>query len=99
MNKVLRSADEAVALVHDGAKIMCGGFGLCGLPENLIRALHERGTRNLTIISNNPGVDEFGVGILVKSKQVRQVIASYVGENKEFEREAIAGEIEYTLVP
>ncbi|HYS26432.1 MAG TPA: CoA-transferase, partial [Vicinamibacterales bacterium] len=62
MNKVLRSADEAIALVHDGASVMCGGFGLCGLPENLIRALHARGTRNLTIISNNPGVDDFGVG-------------------------------------
>ena len=99
MNKVLQSAAEAVALIPDGATIMCGGFGLCGLPENLIKALHARGTRDLTIISNNPGVDDFGVGILVKSKQVRKVIASYVGENKEFERQAIAGEIEYTLVP
>jgi 3-oxoacid CoA-transferase subunit A len=99
MNKVLKSAVEAVALIPDGATIMCGGFGLCGLPENLIKALHERGTRNLTIISNNPGVDDFGVGMLVRSKQVRHVIASYVGENKEFERQAIAGEIEYTLVP
>jgi len=99
MNKVLRSAAEAVALIPDGATIMCGGFGLCGIPENLIRALHERGTRNLTVISNNPGVDEFGVGMLVKARQVRKVIASYVGENKEFERQALAGEIEYTLVP
>ena len=99
MNKVLRSATEAVALIPDGATIMCGGFGLCGIPENLLRALHQRGTRNLTVISNNPGVDEFGVGMLVKARQVRRVIASYVGENKEFERQALAGEIEYTLVP
>jgi len=99
MNKVLKSAAEAVALIPDGATIMCGGFGLCGLPEHLIKALHARGTRNLTVISNNPGVDDFGVGMLVRAKQVRHVIASYVGENKEFERQAIAGEIEYTLVP
>ena len=99
MNKVLRSAEEAVALIPDGAAVMCGGFGLCGLPEHLIKALHNRGTRNLTIISNNPGVDEFGVGILVKAKQVAHFIGSYVGENKEFERQAIAGEIKYTLVP
>jgi 3-oxoacid CoA-transferase subunit A len=99
MNKVLRSAEEAVALIPDGASVMCGGFGLCGLPENLIKALHDRGTRNLTIISNNPGVDEFGVGMLVKTRQVAHFIGSYVGENKEFERQAIAGEIKYTLVP
>jgi 3-oxoacid CoA-transferase subunit A len=99
MNKVLKSADEAVARIPDGASIMLGGFGLCGLPENLLNALHARGTRNLTIISNNPGVDEFGIGILVKAKQIAHFIGSYVGENKEFERQAIAGEIEYTLVP
>jgi len=99
MNKVLKSAEDAVAQIPDGASIMCGGFGLCGLPENLIRALHARGTRNLTIISNNPGVDDFGVGMLVRTKQVAHFIGSYVGENKEFERQAIAGEIKYTLVP
>ena len=99
MNKVLKSAADAVALIPDGATIMCGGFGLCGLPENLIKALHARGTRDLTIISNNPGVDDFGVGMLVRAKQVKKMFASYVGENKEFERQAIAGEIEYTLVP
>ena len=99
MNKLLRSAAEAVALIPDGATIMCGGFGLCGIPENLLRALRDRGTRDLTVISNNPGIDEFGVGMLVKARQVRKVIASYVGENKEFERQALAGEIEYTLVP
>jgi len=99
MNKVLQSPGEAVAMIPDGASVMCGGFGLCGLPENLIRALHERGTRNLTIISNNPGVDDFGVGMLVRTKQVAHFIGSYVGENKEFERQAMAGEINYTLVP
>jgi 3-oxoacid CoA-transferase subunit A len=99
MNKVLQSAVEAVTLIPDGATVMCGGFGLCGLPENLIKALHDRGTRDLTIISNNPGVDDFGVGMLIRKKQVRKIFASYVGENKEFERQAIAGEIEYTLVP
>jgi 3-oxoacid CoA-transferase subunit A len=99
MNKVLRSAQEAVALIPDGATVMCGGFGLCGLPENLIKALYDQGTRDLTIISNNPGVDDFGVGMLVRKKQVAKIYASYVGENKEFERQAIAGEIEYTLVP
>jgi 3-oxoacid CoA-transferase subunit A len=99
MNKVLKSAEEAVAMIPDGASVMCGGFGLCGLPVNLIKALHDRGTRNLTIISNNPGVDDFGVGMLVRTKQVAHFIGSYVGENKEFERQAIAGEIKYTLVP
>ena len=99
MNKVLQSAAEAVALIPDAATVMCGGFGLCGLPETLIKALHDRGTRDLTIISNNPGVDDFGVGMLIRKKQVRKIFASYVGENKEFERQAIAGEIEYTLVP
>ena len=99
MNKVLQSAAEAVALIPGGATVMCGGFGLCGLPETFIKALLDRGTRDLTIISNNPGVDDFGVGMLIRKKQVRKIFASYVGENKEFERQAIAGEIEYTLVP
>jgi 3-oxoacid CoA-transferase subunit A len=99
MNKVLRSAEEAVAAIPDGASIMMGGFGLCGIPETLIRALHARGTRNLTIISNNAGVDEFGAGMLLKARQVRKVIGTYVGENKEFERQALAREIEVELVP
>jgi len=99
MNKVLKSAEEAVAQIQEGASVMCGGFGLCGLPENLIRALHARGTRDLTVISNNPGIDDFGVGMLVRARQVAHFIGSYVGENKEFERQAIAGEIQYTLVP
>jgi len=99
MNKVLQSAQEAVALIPDGATIMMGGFGLCGIPENLIKALHERGTKNLTVISNNAGIDDFGIGILLRSRQVKKMIASYVGENKEFERQFIAGELEVDLVP
>ena len=99
MDKVLRSAEEAVAKIPDGASIMMGGFGLCGIPENLIKALHDQGTKNLTIISNNAGVDQFGAGMLLWAKQVRKVIGTYVGENKEFERQALAGEIEVELVP
>jgi 3-oxoacid CoA-transferase subunit A len=99
MNKVLASAAEAVALVPDGATIMMGGFGLCGIPENLIKALHDRGTRDLTIISNNAGVDTFGIGILLKSRQVRKMISTYVGENQEFERQCLSGELELELVP
>jgi 3-oxoacid CoA-transferase A subunit len=99
MNKVLASAEAAVALVPDGATIMMGGFGLCGIPENLIQALRVRGTRELTIISNNAGVDDFGIGVLLRSRQVRKMISTYVGENKEFERQAISGEIEVELIP
>ena len=99
MDKVLPSAEAAVEKVPEGASIMMGGFGLCGIPENLIRALHARGTRNLTLISNNAGVDEFGAGMLLKARQIRKVIGTYVGENKEFERQALAGEIEVELVP
>jgi 3-oxoacid CoA-transferase subunit A len=99
MNKVVADADAAVASIPDGASIMMGGFGLCGIPENLIRALHARGTRNLTVISNNPGVDDFGIGILLKSRQVRKMVSTYVGENKEFERQLLAGEIQVELVP
>jgi|SRR5213593_2915517 len=99
MNKVLRNADEAVAMIPDGASIMVGGFGLCGVPEHLIKALHARGARHLTIISNNAGVDEYGLGVLLKSRQIRKMVATYVGENKEFERQALSGEIEVELVP
>jgi len=99
MNKVLESAEAAVALIADGASIMMGGFGLCGIPENLIGALHARGTRNLVVISNNAGVDDFGIGILLRARQVRKMIATYVGENKEFERQFLSGEIEVELVP
>lgn len=99
MNKVVATADEAVAAIPDGASIMMGGFGLCGIPEHLIAALHRRGTKNLTIISNNAGVDDYGVGPLLKSRQVRKMISTYVGENKEFERQFLQKEIEVELVP
>jgi 3-oxoacid CoA-transferase subunit A len=85
--------------VPDGASIMMGGFGVCGLPENLIAALHARGTRDLTIISNNAGVDGFGAGVLLNAHRVRKMISTYVGENKEFERQYLGGEIEVELVP
>jgi 3-oxoacid CoA-transferase subunit A len=99
MNKVLATADEAVALIPDGATIMMGGFGLCGIPENLIAALRRRGAKDLTVISNNAGIDDFGIGILLRSRQVRKMISTYVGENKEFERQFLTGEIEVELVP
>ena len=99
MNKVVDSADAAVAAIPDGATIMMGGFGLSGLPEHLIKALHARGTQDLTIISNNAGVDDFGIGILLKARQVRKMISTYVGENKEFERQVLNGEIDIELVP
>src|SRR5438093_4900280 len=99
MNKVLATADEAVALVPDGASILMGGFGLCGIPENLIAALHRRGTKDLTVISNNAGVDDFGIGILLRTRQVRKMVATYVGENKEFERQFLSGELQVELVP
>jgi 3-oxoacid CoA-transferase A subunit len=99
MNKVLASANDAVALIPHGAVIMMGGFGLCGIPENLIAALHTAGTRDLTIISNNAGIDDFGIGILLKARQVRKMISTYVGENKEFERQFLAGELELDLIP
>ncbi len=99
MNKVLATADEAVAVIPDGASIMMGGFGLCGIPEHLIAALGRRGTKNLTIISNNAGVDDYGVGPLLKARQVRKMISTYVGENKEFERQFLQKEIEVELVP
>jgi 3-oxoacid CoA-transferase subunit A len=99
VNKVVASAAEAVAGIPDGATIMMGGFGLCGIPENLIAALHARGTRNLTVISNNAGVDDFGIGILLRARQVRKMISTYVGENKEFERQFLTGELEVELVP
>jgi 3-oxoacid CoA-transferase subunit A len=86
-------------MVPDGASILMGGFGLCGIPENLIQSLHARGTRDLTIISNNAGVDDFGIGILLKSHQVRKMISTYVGENKEFERQYLSGELQVELVP
>jgi 3-oxoacid CoA-transferase subunit A len=99
MNIVVASAEEAVARIPDGATIMMGGFGLCGIPENLIAALRARGTSGLTVISNNAGVDDFGIGVLLRARQIRKMIATYVGENKEFERQFLTGEIEVELVP
>jgi 3-oxoacid CoA-transferase subunit A len=99
MNKVVENAEAAVSTIPDGATIMMGGFGLSGVPENLIRALHARGTRDLTIISNNAGVDDFGIGVLLKARQVRKMVSTYVGENKEFERQVLKREIDIELVP
>ena len=99
MTKVVHDADAAVAQVPDGATIMMGGFGVCGVPEHLIAALGRRGVRDLTIISNNAGVDDHGVGVLLKARQIRKMISTYVGENKEFERQYLHKEIEVELVP
>jgi 3-oxoacid CoA-transferase len=99
MDKRVSTALEAIADLRDGATIMMGGFGLCGIPENLIAAVREKGVRDLTVISNNAGVDDFGIGTLLQTKQVRKMISSYVGENKNFERLALSGELEVELVP
>ncbi len=99
MNKLYPSADEAVKDVFDGATIMVGGFGLCGNPENLIAAVHRKGVKNLTIISNNCGTTELGLGVLLQARQLRKMVASYVGENKEFERQFLSGELEVELNP
>lgn len=95
----MRSADDAVALIPHGATLMVGGFGVCGNPENLLNALYRRGTTGLTVISNNAGIDDFGLGRLLKARQIRKMIATYVGENREFERQFLAGELEVELVP
>ena len=99
MNKVVTSPEAAVADIPDGSTILMGGFGLCGIPENLIQALHRKGTRGITLVSNNAGVDDFGAGILLGARQIRKVIGTYVGENKEFERQFLSGELEVELVP
>ena len=99
MNKVVDGALAAIEDIPDGATIMMGGFGLCGIPENLILALRERGTRDLVIISNNAGVDDFGIGLLLQTRQVRKMISTYVGENKLFEQQVLSGELEIELVP
>jgi len=99
MNKVVKNADEAIRDMQDGAVIMSGGFGLSGNPENLIAAIHRKGVKNLTVISNNCGTTDKGLGVLLQSRQVRKMIASYVGENKEFERQFLAGELEVELNP
>ena len=99
MNKVVASADAAVRDIPDGAVVMSGGFGLCGNPENLIAALAKKGVKNLTIISNNCGTNDYGLGVLLKAHQVKKMVASYVGENKEFERQLLGKEIEVELTP
>jgi 3-oxoacid CoA-transferase subunit A len=98
-NKVYQSADEALRGIEDGMTLMLGGFGLCGIPENAIAALVKKGTTNLTCISNNAGVDDFGLGLLLQTKQIKKMISSYVGENAEFERQMLSGELEVELVP
>ena len=99
MNKVYKTADDAVADINDGAVLMLGGFGLCGIPENCIAALVKKGSKNLTCISNNAGVDDFGIGLMLQQKQVKKMISSYVGENAEFERQLLSGELEVELIP
>jgi 3-oxoacid CoA-transferase subunit A len=99
MKPIFTSFMEAVEPICDGATIMVGGFGLCGIPENLILALAEKGVKDLTVISNNCGVDDWGLGLLLKNKQMKKMVGSYVGENKEFERQVLAGEIEMELIP
>lgn len=99
INKVVSNADEAVKDIKDNAVLMLGGFGLCGIPENCISALLKTGVKGLTCISNNAGVDDFGIGLMLKTRQVRKMISSYVGENAEFERQLLAGELEVDLIP
>ncbi|MEO6134072.1 MAG: CoA-transferase, partial [Ginsengibacter sp.] len=99
MNKVFKNAEEAVHDIESGSTIMLGGFGLCGIPENSIAALVKKGVNDLTCISNNAGVDDFGIGLLLKKKQLKKMIASYVGENSEFERQLLSGELEVDLIP
>lgn len=99
MDKVVSNAEEAIKDIKDGAVVMLGGFGLCGIPENCITALVKKGTKNLTCISNNAGVDDFGIGLLLNTKQVKKMVSSYVGENEEFERQLLNGELEVELIP
>ncbi len=99
MNKVVRDVHEAIADIKDGATIMMGGFGLCGIPENLVDAIREKGVRNLTIVSNNAGIDGFGIGLLLQKRQVQKMISTYVGENKLFEELVLSGQLEIELVP
>jgi 3-oxoacid CoA-transferase subunit A len=99
LNKVVRNAVEAVSDIRDGASIMVGGFGLCGIPEDLVRALRDKGTTNLTVISNNAGIDGAGLGLVLQNKQIRKMISTYIGENHTFEKMVLAGEVEVELVP
>lgn len=99
INKVVFGAEEAVRDISDNSTLMLGGFGLCGIPENCIQALLHKGVKGLTCISNNAGVDDFGIGLLLKTRQVKKMISSYVGENAEFERQLLSGELEVELIP
>jgi len=99
MNKIVKDATEALHDVYDGATLLLGGFGLCGIPENSIAELVRKGTKNLTCISNNAGVDDFGIGLMLKNRQVKKMVSSYVGENEEFERQLLSGELEVELIP
>jgi 3-oxoacid CoA-transferase subunit A len=99
INKVVANADEAITDITDGKTLMLGGFGLCGIPENCITALVKKGVKDLTCISNNAGVDDFGIGLMLKQRQVKKMISSYVGENAEFERQLLSGELEVELIP
>src|ERR1041384_7660190 len=99
MNKTVKNADEAIKDIRDNAVLMLGGFGLCGIPENSIAALVRSGVKGLTCISNNAGVDDFGLGLLLQTKQIKKMISSYVGENDEFERQMLSGELEVDLIP
>ncbi len=99
INKVVKNADDAIRDIPDFATLMVGGFGLSGIPENCLKALLRKGTKGLTCISNNAGVDDFGIGLLLKSRQVKKMISSYVGENEEFERQLLSGELEVDLIP
>lgn len=99
LNKQVANADEAINDIRDGMTLLLGGFGLCGIPENCIAALVKKGVRNLTCISNNAGVDDYGIGLMLQQKQVKKMISSYVGENEEFERQLLSGELEVELIP
>ena len=99
MNKIYQNADLAIADIQDGQTIMLGGFGLCGIPENSISSLVKKGVKELTCISNNAGVDDFGIGLMLQKRQVKKMISSYVGENAEFERQLLSGELEVELIP
>lgn len=99
ISKVVNNSDEAIADIGDGSVLMLGGFGLCGIPENCIQSLVEKGVKNLTCVSNNAGVDDFGIGLMLQKHQVKKMISSYVGENKEFERQLLSGELEVELIP
>jgi 3-oxoacid CoA-transferase A subunit len=99
MNKVVSSADEAIRDIRDGMTLVVGGFGLCGIPENLINSLVKSGAKGLTCVSNNAGVDDWGLGLLLRTRQIRKMVSSYVGENAEFERQFLAGELEVEFCP